>query len=69
MKVIVLPEVEEYLMALIHILYEEEYFGFEESAIRYVEDLFDDIKENLSVKSKKHAPAYFNRYGKGMYYL
>ena len=35
-KVIALPEVREYLSELIHILYEKEYFGFEESAQRYL---------------------------------
>ena len=32
MKVIALPEVREYLMELIQILYKKEYFGFEENA-------------------------------------
>lgn len=31
MKVVALPEVREYLMELINILYEKEYFGFEET--------------------------------------
>lgn len=68
MKIIASPEVEEYLMDLIHILYEEEYFGFEDYAKRYVEELFLDIETNLPTKVKKPAPPYFERYGKKMLY-
>lgn len=68
MKVIALPEVREYLTELIRILYEEEYFGFEENAHKYVEELFYDIKTNLPLKLKKPAPPYFDRYGKKMIY-
>ena len=63
-KVIALPEVREYLSELIRILYEKEYFGFEESAQRYVEELGADIRHNLPTKIKKPAPSYFNKYGK-----
>ena len=41
-----LPEVREYLMELINILYKKEYFGFEENAQKYVEELFFDISNN-----------------------
>ena len=68
MKVIALPEVREYLMELINVLYEKEYFGFEENAQKYVEELFLDIKNNLPLKLKKPAPPYFDRYGKKMLY-
>ena len=37
---IVTQQVREYLMELINILYEKEYFGFEENAQKYVEELF-----------------------------
>ena len=60
MKVIALPEVREYLMELIQILYKKEYFGFEENAQKYVEELIFDIN--------KPAPPYFDRYGKKMLY-
>ena len=43
MEVVALPEVREYLMELINILYEKEYFGFEENAQKYVEELFFDV--------------------------
>ena len=56
MKVIALPEVREYLMELIQILYKKEYFGFEENAQKYVEELIFDIKNNLPLKLNKPAP-------------
>ena len=68
MKVIVLPEVYEYLEKLVIILYENEYFGFEESARKYVDDLYYDLTKNISIHVKKRAPKHFDKYGKGMYY-
>jgi hypothetical protein len=68
MKIVALPEVQQYLESLKIILFENEYFGFEETAQQYVDDLFEDIKTNLPICSKKPAPKYFIRYGKGMYY-
>jgi hypothetical protein len=68
MKVLVLPEVRQYLKEVAHMLYQEDYFGFEETAIKYVEDLFDDIKTTLPARQKRIAPSYFNRYGNRMYY-
>ena len=68
MKVIAIPEVQQYLESLKKILFEEEYLGFEESAIKYVNDLFDDIITSLPVRAKKPAPKYFDKYGKSMYY-
>lgn len=57
MKVVALPEVRAHLKELIYILYEKEYLGFEESAQKYVEDLFSDIKAHLPAKVKKPAPS------------
>ena len=68
MKVVILPEVEGYLENLGRILYEYEYFGFEEDAIKYVEELVFEIKKQLPIRQRKPAPAYFDKYGKGMYY-
>lgn len=68
MKVVVLPQVREYLKELSQVLYEKEYFGFEESALMYVEDLFKDIENTLFLKQKRQAPSYFNRYGRNMFY-
>jgi len=68
MKVIALPEVEKYLQNLITILYKKGYFGFEESAQKYVADLYDDIETNLPICLHRPAPIYFNKYGKNMEY-
>ena len=68
MKVLFLPEVRQYLKELQEILFEKEYFGFEEAAVQYVRDLIFDIEETLPIRASKEAPAYFNRYGGGMRY-
>ncbi|OAV74887.1 hypothetical protein Barb7_01552 [Bacteroidales bacterium Barb7] len=68
MKVVVLPEVRLYFKELAQILYEKDYFGYEEAALKYVEDLFNDIKTTLPLRYKKQAPPYFERYGKQMFY-
>ena len=68
MRVIFLPEVYDYFKDLVEILYQEEYFGFQESAYNYVEELVDDILTTLPIRQQKPAPSHFDRYGKGMYY-
>ena len=69
MRIIFLPEVLEYFNELTTILYEKEYFGFEESALRYVEDLLNEIQTTISSKQKKVAPLYFEQYGTDMSYI
>jgi len=68
MRVIFLPKVQDYLDNLIPILYEKEYFGFKDSAVRYIDNLRKDIEINLSTHLHKPAPIYYDRYGKNMYY-
>lgn len=68
MKVLFLPEVRQYFQELEEILFEKEYFGFEESAVQYVRELILDIENTLPVRISKIAPPYFGRYGKGMHY-
>ena len=68
MKVLFIRKVREYLKRLIQILYNKEYFGFEETAKKYVSDLIFDITTNLPTHQHKPAPKYFDKYGKGMYY-
>ena len=63
MKVLFLPEVRMYFQELQDILFEKEYFGFEESAVQYVRDLIFDIEATLPERVSKIAPPYFNRYG------
>jgi hypothetical protein len=68
MRVLFLPEIRDYFRELAEILYEKDYFGFEETAIQYAEDLINSIKNTLPDRVRKTAPAYFNRYGKNMFY-
>ena len=68
MSVLFLPEAEEYLVELTKILYQKEYFGFKESATRYVTELVWDIINSLLKKTTKEAPPYFDKYGANMYY-
>ena len=68
MKVLVLPEVRQYLKELSHILYEEKYFSFLEASERYLKELFDEISETLHRRLHKPAPEYFSTYGKEMEY-
>ena len=68
MRVLFLPEVRQYLKELHEILFEKEYFGFEEAAVQYVRDLIFDIEETLPIRVSKEAPPYFSMYGNGMRY-
>jgi len=68
MQVIFLPEVLEYFENLAIILYEKNYFSFEETASKYVLELYDDIVLNLPKKRHSPAPKHYDKYGKGMYY-
>ena len=61
MKVVVLPEVVDYLLELSEILYKKEYFGFEKTAISYTNALFDALKYELPKKKPKKAPDYFKK--------
>ena len=69
MRVVFAPEVEEDLYGLIKILVEKEYLSTYPFAISYVEELIADIQQNIHSKLKKKAPAFFERYGKDMYYI
>jgi hypothetical protein len=68
MQVILLPEVLKYLEDLTEILYEKGYFLFEETASKYVLELYDDIIISLPTRLHKPAPKRFDKYGKGMKY-
>lgn len=68
MKIVFLPETLTYFNELSTILYEKAYFGFEESALAYVDELVDEITSSLDAKVKKEAPSYFEKFGKNMQY-
>jgi hypothetical protein len=68
MKVVVTTEVYDFLENLVITLYKQGYFGFEESARKYVDELYNDITQTLPMHLKKSAPLYYNKYGSGLYY-
>jgi hypothetical protein len=68
MNVVFLPNVMEYFEELKLILLQKEYFGFKESAYKYVDELIDEIQTTLPICVRRPAPKYFDKYGKGMYY-
>lgn len=49
MRVLFLPEVEEYLFDLIQILYHKDYWGFYDTSINYVTELVEEIELTLSL--------------------
>ena len=61
-------KMREYAKRLIRVLYEKEYFGTEEIAQEYVDELILDIENNLPEKRHKPAPKHYDKYGKGMKY-
>ncbi|NDV94040.1 hypothetical protein D0T84_03790 [Dysgonomonas sp. 521] len=68
MRVLLTKEVKLYFLELIELLYEKDYFGFEDAAFDYVNDLIRDITISLPRKLKKKAPSYFDKYGKELHY-
>jgi hypothetical protein len=68
MKILVIPEVYNYLDELVTILYENDYFGFEDYALSYVDDLIDKILTTLPYRFHKPAPSFFDKLGKNLYY-
>lgn len=68
MKIVFLPEVLEYFNELSTILYENEYFGFEEDALNYIDNLLHDIETKLNTSVQRPAPSYFDKYGARMSY-
>lgn len=68
MKVLFLPDVRLYFRELESILFQQEYFSYEETAIRYVRELITDIQNSLPDRQRRPAPAYFDRFGKNMFY-
>ena len=69
MKVIYHKNVAEYLNELIAVLYDNEYFGFKESAYDYVDWIFEQIESSINRKVSKPAPKYFCKYSAGLSYV
>ena len=68
MKVLATYKVLKYIENLVPILYENGYFSFEDTARKYVKDLYDDIQNTLPIRLHKPAPKHFEKYGKDLYY-
>jgi hypothetical protein len=61
-EVIIKPEVVDYLTELINVLYKEEYFGFFESSLEYVDKIIDFIFEIPQAKPKLTKKNRFGNY-------
>jgi hypothetical protein len=68
MKIEFTSEALGFFNELSTILYKKEYFGLQENALKYVDELLEDIRITLPARVKKPAPAYFDKYGKKMLY-
>ncbi len=69
MTITFLPEVRLYIAELSHILYYNNYFGSNDSAKKYVRELWADILADMPNLPKKTAPPSFNRFGMNMNYV
>ncbi len=63
MRVLVMPEVRQYLKRLSQILYDKDYFGYLDYAEKYVERLFGDITTTLPTCVHRPAPRHFDPAG------
>jgi len=63
------PPVIDYLDQLTFTLYKKGYFGFIDSAIDYIDKMIDFISKSIHTRPHKKAPAFFDVYGKNMYYI
>lgn len=59
----------DYLNDLVTILYEQDYFGFAETAKKYTAGIIAFVNRNLHVSIHHPAPAYFSKYKSGMKYI
>jgi hypothetical protein len=59
----------DYLNDLTTTLFEKDYFGFEESALAYIDNLKNFVTNCISISPKHKAPACFSKYGKNMQYV
>ena len=69
MKIIYLKKVRLYFENLIPKLHDLGYFGYAETAKKYVDEIFTEIEKQLPIQIPKPAPLHFEKYGKGMKYI
>ncbi len=55
-----------YMNDLVTTLYNQEYFGFIESALNYMIKMRHFIEQNIHILQHHPAPAYFSKYQPGM---
>jgi len=64
-KIIVYSDAFEYqIHDLIFILYNKEYFGFEDSAIKYGEKIYEFIFENIDKPITRNSQKKYHKFGK-----
>lgn len=63
------PAVIDYLDGLSHYLYDSDYLGFQENAIRYVNTMVQYISQNIHLNPSRISPSYFSKYGKDLRYI
>jgi hypothetical protein len=63
------PPVVDYLDHLAYTLYAENYFGFINSAIEYIDKMVDYITDNIQAKPHKKTPPFFDKYGEDLLYI
>jgi hypothetical protein len=61
-KVIIKPEVVDFLADLMNVLYKEEYFGFFESSLDYVDKIIEFINQIPTLKYKSTIKKDFGKY-------
>lgn len=59
----------DYMNDLVTTLYNQEYFGFIESAVEYKDKMQSFIEQNIHILPHHSAPEYFSKYQTGMKYI
>ena len=68
-EIIFSKKVELYLDELMLLLFEEEYFGFPDSAKSYVDNVVSFVEQYIGILPSKNAPDYFQRFGRNLKYI
>ena len=69
MKIIYLKNVRIYFENLIPKLHDLGYFGYAETAKRYVDETISEIEKQIPIQPHRSAPLRFEKYGKGLKYI
>ncbi|MDR1602302.1 MAG: hypothetical protein LBS42_07740 [Tannerella sp.] len=63
------PSVVEYLDTLGKQLFDNEYFGYRENAVQYIQRMVDYIASHIHLQAAIPAPEYFEKYGSHLKYI